>query len=263
MIRILLVVGDNHKEIAAKYSDTNGEKNKKEIIATSDEIAAEYEQHVLWVKDVIKNNKEGAELLEKYTQLLDNLNKVTPSEYYKELVPGCDIDDKGNAYIMVNPSGCYSNERCGQEALEKTGSYGGLSQPFITLDDEDTFVTTKGEVDWELIHMNPGNIEWCSAIWEMCMEGRKPENEDELRDYENMKNRLGYLSSFPNKESFVKHRTSFWCYGIADEDKCIMSNKVCKTPEDELAWISEFYNTYIKPMPDDTVIALYDIKVAD
>lgn len=262
-VRLLLVIGENHQEIAAKYSNTNGKMTKKVILARPEEAEIEYNNHLAWIQEVIagatKDNDEDT--LKHYNRLFELLKNTTPIEYFKEITDGSEVDEDGNVYTMSNPIGRYSNERCGQEALEKTGDYCGLAQPFPLMNGEESLITTKGDVDWGQIHLNEADIEDYTSAWETCVEGREPKDETETRIWNNMKNRVSYFANFSSKEEYINHCCSFWCYGVADKDGCIMMDDVCKEKGDDILWTSNFFDTYIKPLSDDAVIALYDIKV--
>lgn len=265
MIRVLLVIGENHEELAAQYSNTNGKLTKKVIIARPEDAKQEYDAHKKWVDECItdmteKNDEDG---LAHYTRLRELLDGISPAEYYKNMTIGSEVDKKGNVYVMRNPIGRYSDERCGQSVMDKGEEYSGLSQPFPLLDDTDAFIAKKGEIDWALLHMNPNDVEIYRSAWETCVEGREPKDGQEQRIWNNMKNRHAYFANFPDKETFIKHCTSFWCYGVVDSDGCVMMDDICTEKGKEMVWTSNFYEMVIEPLSDDTVIALYDIKIED
>lgn len=258
-----MVVGENHVEIAKKYSLTNGKKSEKVILLKHSEVQQEFDKHKRYAKEkLIEFQKIGnTKMIEMYSNLCDVLENTTLDEYFDAVSEGSLIDENGDVYTLNDPCSKYSDERCGQSIFEKTGEYNGLSQPFPLKNGGFSLVAKKGDIDWERIHMVPEDVAMFDAVWRLCVLGDKPMLPIEERIYNNMKNRIAYLKQFKSKEEYIRHSCAFWCYGIANDDGCVLLDDLSDIPNYDKTWVSGFYEKYIEPLPDDTVIALYDIKL--
>ncbi|MCD8208285.1 MAG: hypothetical protein LUD72_10145 [Bacteroidales bacterium] len=148
----------------------------------------------------------------------------------------------------------YQYERCPQEDYE-AGYEDGFANPFTLLyeDIEEAFVAKKGDVNWERMHKY--NTNTYKRAWEMVVEGSEPEDFEEERLKKAMENRIVYFTSnFANKEDYINHSTCFWCHGVATE------NGYVERAENDNSWITDFYDNVIAPLPDDTVLAIYEVR---
>ena len=90
----------------------------------------------------------------------------------------------------------------------------------------------------------------------MVMEGKTPSNEEETIIYENMKNRTQYFQSFGNRETYVASNTAFWGYAFLSEDV----EWIDMEEHEQFSWIMQFYDLFIKPLPDDTILTIIECR---
>lgn len=125
--------------------------------------------------------------------------------------------------------------------------------PFLTKDGIECFQARKSDVDWPKIHLNGGHI--YERAWEMVMEGSKPEDDYEKQIYENMKDKTAYFEKFENKENYVISSTAFWGYAFLSE---ITGWQEASSMDDQFTWMRNFYDVFIKNLPDDTLLTIYE-----
>ena len=91
-------------------------------------------------------------------------------------------------------------------------------------------------------------------IAEMVMEGSEPQNDNETQIYENMKARTAYFEKFGSKENYVLVNTAFWGYAFVSENGWIE----LEDDMDQFEWVKNFYIRFIEPLPDDTLLTIYE-----
>ena len=295
--RTLLVVGENHKEIAAKYSRTScGEKEELVLLDKAQAAQAlqrnidfqrarlEYNGQMVKVdeetgrfvpvtdeKDYFKVIKEedGAEVKEQQAFLLKideeserknlaRLESFTPETYFQACVKN---SLKRGCQLIDDKIVAYKfNNPLGRYDYERCAlddTEETFINPFILLDGTEKCVAKKGDIDWSLINMCKADVEDADIIWSTCREGRTPTNERETKLYEAMKNRSAYLNHFDSKEDFINHCCAFWCYGVATDDYCCLA----EDNDSENEWIRNFFSDFIEQLSDDTTLSLYEITI--
>lgn len=262
-IRVLMVVGENHKDLVKQYSKSNGDKTHKVVLMRKEDAQEELSKHRQWgeMQLAVAEMENDEAMIDMYSNILEKLENISAEEYFSTITEGGLIDENGDVYTLVNPAGKYTDEFCGQEVFEATGTYDGLSQPFPLKNGGESFSAKKGDIDWEKVHMVSEDVALFDAVWRTCVEGEEPQNPIEERVYNNMKNRMAYLEKFPDKESYIRHSCAFWCYGIVNDLGCLLVDDLSDIDNYDRLWVAEFYDRYIAPLPDDAVITLYDIKL--
>lgn len=257
----VLVIGENHEEIIKKYSANNrtenelflkysdAEKFKNDRIDNDEYIIENSEKYGL--------SKEEIELRKKFVEILKTMSA---DEYFAEVTNGCEYDPvTHDAYYKYNPRAKYIDERCPQELLVMTGEETGFCTPFTLKEkDEDgdgliSYCCRKGEVDWDRMHKYNQHV--YEITWDMIVEGMEPRTDAERIIYERFVNRKSYFDNFKSKEEYVLYNTSFWSFAVATEDSCVLCSE-----NDTINWIINYYDHYIKDLPDDTLITLYEVK---
>ena len=242
----VMVVGDNHKEIMAKYSiDLEVDSYVKYEYLKADK----YLNNSIKALDGILSNadKIGLEpsVKENLSARIKVLKKMTPFEYYRELTDGMYYDNEGNALSTENPEGHWNTARIGRN----------FSLPLKLKDGTESYSALAKDVDWESMRESPKLYE---AAWEMVMEGREPSDEEEEKVYEAMKDKTTYFSNFKNKEEYVSYSTSYWNYGYVDENGWI---DVDSDKSDEKEWINKFYDRFIKNLDPNSLVTIYECTV--
>jgi len=172
------------------------------------------------------------------------IQNQSDTEFYLDLTEDYEHDkDTGDALTTENPDGKWSSYRLGKL----------FSVPFILNDGTETFQARKGDINWELMHLHGGEI--YRRAWEMVMENSEPTNENEKQIYENMKARTAYFEKFGTKENYVLSNTAFWAYAFVT----ISGNWLeLEDDMDQFVWVGKFYETFIEPLPDDTLLTIYE-----
>lgn len=179
---------------------------------------------------------------------IQDLAEMEDEEFYEDLISEgeFEIDEQtGDAYTRKNDEGKWSSYNIGKL----------FSMPFLTKDGREVFQARKSEIDWPHIHLNGGDI--YARAWEMVMDASDPRNDYEWTIYENMKDKRTYFEKFETKENYVTSNTAFWGYAfLSDKTGWIDAS----AEEDQFAWMSNFYDMFIKNLPNDTLLTIYECK---
>lgn len=260
--RTILVIGDNHKEIAAKYS--------------ADRTVSPYVK--MRLEDAEKEKKKHLKLLETlftdkrivltqnqydvYKEMYLEISKMDSLEYFKAITEGCDYDENEEvAYSVENPKAFYKYERCQQHRLEVTGEEGDFSDPFPLKDGGKSYSAHFNDIDWEKIHRNPERIKLNTRVWELVVEDDDPMDEREEDLKEKMIERIAYFTNnFNTKEEYINHSSSLWYWGVATEKKYEEVNYKIS----DMDWCVNFFDTYLKGLEKtNPLITIYETHCLD
>lgn len=235
----VLVAGNDPEELMKKYDGRN--KVERHVVYQF-EKADEYQKNKL---KILKGFMELPNLDESTRDLAKadyGLYKGMSSlDFYLDLTEGYELDPStGDAYTDSNPDAKF-------DGYNKNGIF---SYPFITVNGQETYSALKKNIDWEKIHL--GNTRTYNVVWETVMEGREPKDKDEELLYNNMKNRKTYLEKFSDKMDYVLSMSSFWCHAYLDENGWV------ELEADQFGWVKDFYSRFIVPLPDDTMLTIFD-----
>lgn len=178
--------------------------------------------------------------------MLQDLAEMDNDEFFYELVSNDEltIGDDGNAYSSKNKDGKWSFYSIGKI----------FSIPFYLKDGREVFQAKKGEIDWKHMHLHGGEI--YEKAWEMIMEAKEPQNDYEATIYENMKDKQSYFEKFETKENYVASNTAFWGYAFLSDK----TGWVDAEEEEQFEWMKNYYDMFIKPLTDDTLLTIYECK---
>lgn len=252
--RTLLVIGDNHKEIAAKYSlDT---KVEPYIRYRFDDAETLHIKYLKVLESMIKKAQEtNQKLADKYKEMYEEYLAMDDFEYYQQLTYGCKYDENGDAWSTENPWAHYQYERCYDTRIKQDQrNEANFSNPFILKDGKKAYSALKGEIDWPKNHMY--NTEIYQSAWDICVNGKEPVTDEEKLIKQNFSRRHDYFNNFKSVDEYIKHSCSFWTYGVATEDEYVSGDN-----EDAIQWTTNFYDRFIKDLPDDTRLTIYEIKL--
>lgn len=259
--RIVLVVGNDHKNIIKKYSaDTSVDKY---LFMKRDDAGTNKQNRLKLIEGVMTSSTIPLTDVQRdvYKNLYLDLKEMDDFEYYQTVTDdwGCTYDEvTGDAYSTRNPNAYYQYERCPQLRWLKLGEESTFSNPFILIDGSKSYSARVGEIDWSKMHMT--NTAPYIAAWETVVDCRKPQNEQEKHIYDMMKNKTEYFTvNFKDKEEYVRHSCSFWCYGVATDE---WYKEVDYTISDK-EWVSTFYDKFIKTLNKDELLTIYEVKGLD
>lgn len=292
VITSLLVIGDNHKEIAAKYSlDTKVEPYVK---FKRDDAEKMRKQHLKFLDQLLTTDKVKFTVNQKsyYKDLYQEIADMDDFDYYLYISKGCTYDmDTMDAISTENPNAEYRGEKCYDNRFRDNGIEANLTTPFTLKDGSKAYVAKKGDIDWSIMHLRAENIDMYACAWDVVVnmppfeysedipeEERNASNEKIKRNwiktccekynmdidmvnniYVNMKDRMAYFNCFSDVDEYVRHSASFWTYGVATEDKYYtVSHKIS-----DKEWVRDFYGDFIENLPDDTTLAMYEVRSLD
>lgn len=264
--RTLLVIGDNPDVIAAKYSmDTKVEPYIKYKFGDKDKLYEARRRFLAecymkadedWNSAATDEDREAKdELRARWHMVYTTFTNLDSFEYYQVITKGCWYDDNGDAWTDENPNAHYKYEKCYDYRIKADqDDEAPFSNPFILKDGTKAYTAKVGEIDWDKVHM--ANTGLYRSAWEVCVEDREPETEDERLIKANFSNRKEYFSNFKNVEEYVAHSCAFWTYGVATANEYVSGDK-----EDSIKWTTGFYDRFIKQLDGETVLSIYEIKL--
>lgn len=240
----IMVVGNNPDELMAKYKIgskvekylkykyLDAEKVQKNTIKIFDQMLDNYKTFNL--------SKYQVDVLQEKLKAIKNM---TPFEYYQTISYGCTYDENGDAWSDINPNGKWNSYFKGNH----------FSVPLINNKGEEVTSELNRNINWKLLHLADASI--YELVWDMVMEGKKPENEEEQRLYDNMKNREVYFSNFKNKDEYVAHNSAYWNYAYLDSNGWVDVDDKGMT---EMDWITNFFNRFITKLNPTDKITIFE-----
>ena len=241
---VAIVAGDNPEVLMSPY-DKNI-KTEPTVVYKYADAAKLREQYIKVYKTIISSETiPDGPFKEDAKDKLAIIESQTPQEFYYDLTDEYEHDEKtGDAISTENPEGRWSSYRIGKL----------FSVPFILNDGTEAFQARKGDINWELMHLHGGEV--YERAWEMVMEDSKPVNDYEKQIYENMKARTAYFEKFGTKENYVLSNTAFWGYAF------VSHNGWAELEEEmnQFVWVRNFYELFIDPLPDNTLLTIYECQ---
>lgn len=252
--RTLLVIGENHLEIAKKYSlDTKVEPYIRYHFDDAEKLHIKY---LKVLENLIKTYQDVSQkVADKYKEMYDEYCEMDDFEYYQQLTYGCQYDEDGNAWSTENPWAEYQYERCYDKRIKQDQrNEANFSNPLILKNGKKAYSALVKEIDWEKNHMY--NTEIYQSAWDICVNGKEPVTEEEKLIKQNFGRRKDYFSNFKSADEYIKHNCSFWTYGVATDEKYICADK-----DNAIDWTTNFYDRFIKDLNPDERLSIYEIKL--
>lgn len=252
--RTLLVIGDNHEDIAAKYSlDTEVPKYLRYHF---DDASSLHIQELKMIEASIKAAQSNNHpMLGHFKDMYDEISEMNDFEFYQQFTYGCWYDEDGNAWSRENPDAHYQYQKCYDKRIRQDQrDEAPFSNPFILKDGTKAYCAKKGEIDWNKMHM--ANTDIYYSAWAVCVDNKEPETEEERLIKSNFSNRKDYFKNFKNADEYVAHSCAFWTYGVATEKEY-----KCGEQTTAIDWTTKFYDRFIKNLSDDTMLSIYEIKL--
>lgn len=241
-----MVVGENPKQLIEKYSS---EFKTEPYVKYKYLDASKYLDTAIKTIKMFLENEDKIGIppatKEALENRLNNLSKLTPFEYYRELTDGMYYNEDGDALSEENPNIKYNTCRMGRN----------FSLPLILKDGNEAYSALAKDVDWE--SMNGCNKETYETAWELVMEGREPQTEEEKTIYEAMKDKDTYFANFKSKEAYVNYSTAYWNYAYADENGWVDVDD----DGNEEKWINEFYSRFISKLKPTDLVTIFECSI--
>lgn len=240
---VCIAAGENPDAVMKPY---NKNDEVEPYVRYKFKDAKKIKEKYIEIYEGILNNENETVDKESLQDIVDDLKDMTVDEFYEDLTEGLEIDEKtGDAISRENIDGKYSYYSLGKL----------FSIPFLTKDGREVFQARKSEIDWEKIHLSGGEI--YKRAWEMVMEESEPTTDYEKTIFENMKDKTAYFDKFETKENYVISNTAFWGYAFVSDKRGWMD---ASESDSQFTWMSCFYDMFIKPLPDDTLLTIYECK---
>jgi hypothetical protein len=240
---VCIAAGENPDAVMKPY---NKNDEVEPYVKYKFKDAKKIKEKYIEIYEGILNNENETVDKESLQDIVDDLKDMTVDEFYEDLTDGLEIDEKtGDAISRENIDGKYSYYSLGKL----------FSIPFLTKDGREVFQARKSEIDWEKIHLSGGEI--YKRAWEMVMEESEPTTDYEKTIFENMKDKTTYFDKFETKENYVVSNTAFWGYAFVSDKRGWMD---ASESDSQFTWMSCFYDMFIKPLPDDTLLTIYECK---
>ena len=243
----VLVVGDDPESLMAKYDKAlkvkpyikykylDAEKLKKNAIKMLSSVVDNADKFAM-------SNYQ----LDYLKERLKAINGMSTFEYYRTITDGLYYDDEGNALSEENPEGKWDKYNIGKN----------FSYPFKLKDGKEEYQAQVGDVDWDSMHMSVDAVRMFEIIWALVVDDDDPSDEEEVNIKKNWITKKNYLSNFSNVDQFVAHNCAYWCYAYLDENGW----KDVDDEGDELKWVSNFFDRFIKPLKDGTKVTIYEFS---
>lgn len=243
----VMVVGNDPQKIMEKYgSDFKVEPYVKYKYLD----AKKYQNGALnALKKILENSDKigmKANLKEALDEHLKELSKLTPFEYYRQLTNGLYYNENGDALSDENPNAKWVTCNVGRN----------FSLPLILKNGEEAYSALSKDVDWE--SMNNPNKKLYESAWEIVVDGREPNDDEERIIYNSMKDKKSYFGNFKSKEDYVAYSTSYWNYAFVDKDNWI---DVDSYEGSEIEWVKNFYERFIKNIEPNELVTIYECSV--
>ena len=241
---VCIVAGENPEKLMEPYDNTKVvEPYVKQYYKHAGKIK---EKNINFYEAILKKKKKNNIDKDALREIIIDLKSLTDIEFYEELTKGLVIDaETGNALSTENENGKYSYFQLGKL----------LSIPFLLKDGREVFQAKKSDIDWDKIHLGGGDV--YRRVWEMVMENSAPTTDYEKQLFDNMKDKITYFQKFETKENYVISNTAFWGYAFLSEKTGWVD---ASYTNDQFVWMAEYYNMFIKNLPDDTLLTIYECK---
>jgi len=235
-----VVAGNNPDEIMKKYS--NRAKVEPYCVYKFNDIE-KYRQQKLSIYETILQQEGIDETTKDCIRCdIDQIRNEDDIDFYTSITENLKIDENtGDAYSDINLNGKFDTFSRGIYAMTLLDSEGNEHSSLI-----------KKDVDFNKVHLY--NQDSYRLVWELGMEGRKPADDEEKLLYERVRDWQNYFTRFGNKENYVLSSTAFWAHAFTDGNNWYELEK----DDDQYQWIGNYYDRFIKPLSDDTLLTIYE-----
>lgn len=229
------------KHVCLRLAD--GEKMRQQFIAY---YRSMYEQY----QDPIHSY-----LLESIKSRIEELENSTGEDVFWEETYDLEHDPiTGDALTTANPDGKW-------RVLKDP-------DPYITMYLYE-HVTPKGDLNGGTFECykkdvipflpNEDDVEKLSRVWEIKVEGKSPKTKDEKEFVKKSKTTARqFIDTYGTKERYIKTLLSGLVYHafVSEETGWVEQSE----SEDQIQWMIDFYDRFIKDLPDDTKLKVYNFS---
>ena len=203
----VIVAGENPEELMLKY---DSETKVAPYVVFEYKKAEEYKRKYLEsLRAILKHAEKefpNDEQVQYLREEIKDIESESAEDYFLDLTDGLTLDEEtGDALSTDNPNEMFTFHKIG----------GSFSLPFILKDDRESYSARKGDIAWNEVHL--ANQRPYEVAWDTTHGLAEPQNEDEKKIYENMKNLDAYFLNFDSREHYIASNTAFWGLAFVDE----------------------------------------------
>lgn len=239
----LLVVGDNPDEMVKKYdANIKVEPYIKYKYCDAKKLRTTALKTFKQVIDSKNKLNINDFVIDYFMDRYNAIKSLSDFEYYTTITAGLAYDGDGNAITDENPDGKWASCYHGKN----------MCIPFVLKDSKKMVYSAKvGDVDWDEMHL--GHDLFYRATWQLVHGEREPKTDQEKQIYDNNINNKRYFANFKDEDEYVIYCDSYWTNAYLDENGW-------QDAEDKknFDWISNYYEKFIKNLPDDSTITLFE-----
>lgn len=237
-----LVIGNNPDEIIKAFDgDTIVEPyiaydyGKKEIY---------HQNKIKYLTTLLKQKSLSNDLREFFEEELEETKLKSDEDFYYELTYGMTLDEDLNVISDKNPNAKFIDA----EVANESNAY-----PFILKDGTKSFSAKVGDIDWVA---TAGDTSIYKRTWDLIVKNDKPKEQWEITAKSSGPSRETLLMNYGSRENYVAFNTAFFTPYVALMRKGNPEWDVWDTNE-QVKWVLSFYKTYLKKLPEETLITLY------
>lgn len=241
---VCIVAGENPEALMEEFNEGNVSSEK---IIYRKEDAGKMKETARAFFSFMKNTDQykSDEKIKDYVDVELDATEMTDDEYFEYKTASYKHDKDGNAITTENLNGRWSTYSLGEN----------FSIAFILKDGTERYQAMKKDIDWDKV-LNRDK-ELYERTWDMVMDDSEPKDEKEETILKNMARRRNYLEGFGDKKTYVASNTAFWGFAFLSEDT---GWQEMDDTVEQFVWMTEYYNMFINPLPDDTLLTIYECK---
>lgn len=243
---VCIVAGNNPEELMQKYDKYK--INSPRVVYYYKDVDKIKKTYIQFYEKMLSDAMSNGEI-NIIKDAIDDIKTSSNEEFFEMICEDNDDyyfdNETGDIKTNVNENGKWSSYQLGK----------AFSIPFLTKDGREIFQSLKKDVDWEKIHLAGNNI--YARVWEMCMENSIPNDEHEKILFDNMKDKIEYFKKFETKENYIVSNTAFWGYAFLSEQTGWLD---AEDENNQFTWMSNYYDIFIKNLPDDTTLTIYECR---
>lgn len=238
----VLVIGENHYDIISKY-DEYKDSNEYYILYKYNDRNKYRKKNIEFIKEYLKtvtDNKNRNILIDK----LNELKSMSDEAYYLMMGELHTFDKDKNIITNENPYGKYATCEIG----------GKLYKDYLKNNNGENITSEKKKnIRWDYIHLNEEKYNLYKNTWDLCVNKKQPITPEEENIIRNMSLLKDYFSNFNDCETYCKYNTSFFT-------DVIIKDGIWYSCEDSdyNEWVINYYDRFIKDIPDDELITIYE-----
>lgn len=288
----VLVIGDDVEKQLAKFDENLEtpryvEYTKEEAINKNREDILDYKKNVydVYLADVIKYETEYPK--EEHLNYLRNefpkKLEWTDEELYADFIEWYESDNigpNGEIYSERNPNSKWDwwtvggryRDRFPIKQTAKAIKGEGLEEFVGSLYRESKpnygDIAFKKDIDWDIAHKNQEKYNRAFRFWELKVEGQKPKNKEEKEELEHDWYKVEYYTDkYKTKETYATAMSNFTAWAIVKDGKWYEKGEMGmfgmsdETNDAGLQWELNFYDKFIKDLPDDTLFTMVDCHI--